>query len=57
MEDEEEDLQPVHTEVESYVNPKEELLKKYSSPAKHVSKENSKICRQFNIKKVLDLEL
>uniref|UniRef100_A0A6J0TQ65 RNA helicase n=1 Tax=Pogona vitticeps TaxID=103695 RepID=A0A6J0TQ65_9SAUR len=51
MEDEEEDLQTVHTEAESYVNFREKFLKKYSSSTEPVSKENSKICKQFSIKK------
>ncbi|KAJ7341234.1 hypothetical protein JRQ81_005102 [Phrynocephalus forsythii] len=50
MEDEE-DLQTVHTETESYVNLKEQLLKKYSSQTNPVSRENLNICKQFSIKK------
>lgn len=54
LEEEEEDseeLQTVHVESESYVNFKKDL-RKYSTQAKPTGKENVKICRQFNLKKV-----
>ncbi|XP_042303020.1 LOW QUALITY PROTEIN: putative ATP-dependent RNA helicase DHX57 [Sceloporus undulatus] len=49
--DDDEELQTVHVETESYVNLKKKLLRKYTTPAKSVSKENLKICKQFSIKK------
>lgn len=49
--EEDEELQVVHIESESYVNLKKKLLKKYNTPVQNVSKENVKICRQFSVKK------
>nr|XP_056709065.1 putative ATP-dependent RNA helicase DHX57 [Euleptes europaea] len=54
LEEEEEDgeeVQTVHVESESYVNFKKNLLRKFSTQAKSIGKENVKICKQFSLKK------
>ncbi|XP_054841159.1 putative ATP-dependent RNA helicase DHX57 isoform X2 [Eublepharis macularius] len=54
VEEEEEDgeeLQTVHIQSESYVNFRKSLLRKYSTEAKSIVKENVKICKQFSLKK------
>ncbi|XP_063158048.1 putative ATP-dependent RNA helicase DHX57 isoform X1 [Candoia aspera] len=50
-ENDQEGLQTVHMEKESYVNLKKKLLLKSSIPSESIIKENLKICKQFNIKK------
>lgn len=51
-ENDQEGLQTVHLEKESYVNVKKKLLLKSSTPSETITKENVKICKQFSIKKV-----
>ncbi|XP_034283369.1 putative ATP-dependent RNA helicase DHX57 [Pantherophis guttatus] len=50
-ENDQEGLQTVHIEKESYVNLKKKLLLKRSTPSESITKENLKICKQFSIKK------
>ncbi|KAL7987260.1 hypothetical protein Chor_006179 [Crotalus horridus] len=50
-ENDQEGLQTVHLENESYVNLKKKLLLKSSTPSEPITKENVKICKQFSIKK------
>ncbi|KAM3853474.1 putative ATP-dependent RNA helicase DHX57 isoform 1-T2 [Vipera latastei] len=50
-ENDQEGLQTVHLEKESYVNLKKKLLLKSSTPSEPITKENVKICKQFRIKK------
>ncbi|KAM6460944.1 putative ATP-dependent RNA helicase DHX57 isoform 2-T2 [Liasis olivaceus] len=50
-ENDQEGLQAVHIEKESYLNLKKKFLLKRSTPSESIIKENLKICKQFSIKK------
>lgn len=50
--DEDEGPAPVVVENESYVNLKKKISKRYDWQAKSVHAENTKICKQFQIKQV-----
>jgi ATP-dependent RNA helicase DHX57 len=51
--DEDEGPASIIVENESYVNLKKRSYKRYDRPAKSLFAENSKICRQFQMKQVL----